>query len=58
MTEEPHHDTEYHLREALRHLGVAQETGELRKTNAAAIDDVSKTIARVLDEHGRDASES
>lgn len=54
MTEETDHDTAYHLREALRHLGTAQERGELRKTNAVAIEEVSDTIAAVLDEHNRD----
>ncbi|WP_246999905.1 hypothetical protein [Halosolutus gelatinilyticus] len=56
MTGEHDHDVEYHLREALRHLGEAQENGELRKTNDVAIDQVSNTIASVLNEHNQDGS--
>ncbi|WP_293029628.1 hypothetical protein [Natronococcus sp.] len=53
MTEENDHPTEHHLREALRHLGEAQD-GDLRKTNAAAIEEVSDTVSAVLRERERD----
>ena len=53
MTEPNDHDTEYHLREALRHLTNAQD-GALRKTHAVAIEEVSNTVATVLNEHSRD----
>ncbi|MFC4543760.1 hypothetical protein ACFO5R_17675 [Halosolutus amylolyticus] len=56
MTGETDHDTEYHLREALRHLGAAQDRDDLRKTNAVAIEEVSQTIATVLSEHSQDES--
>lgn len=56
MTENNDHDVEYHLREALRHLGEAQEKGDLRKTNDVAIEQVSQTIASVLNEHSQDGS--
>lgn len=54
MSGEHDHDVEYHLREALQHLAAAQEQGDLRKTNDVAIDQVSNTIASVLNEHNRD----
>lgn len=54
MTGANDHDTEYHLREALRHLGEARDEGDLRKTNAVAIEEVSNTIATVLNEYNRD----
>ena len=53
MTDDEH-DTEYHLREALRHLEAARQRGELRKTNAVAIEEVSSTVSTVLREHERD----
>ncbi|ELY85114.1 hypothetical protein C484_21162 [Natrialba taiwanensis DSM 12281] len=42
-----------HLREALRHLDAAQE-GDLRKTNAVALEEVSQTITSVLREYEQD----
>ncbi|MFC4437208.1 MULTISPECIES: hypothetical protein [Natrialbaceae] len=53
MTEETDDRTEYHLREAIRHLSEAQE-GDLRKTNAAAIEEVLNTVSTVLREHTED----
>ncbi|WP_265111233.1 hypothetical protein [Halosolutus halophilus] len=54
MNGDDHHGTEYHLREALRHLGEARDEGDLRKTNDTAIEEVSNTIATVLNEYKRD----
>lgn len=54
MTGENDHETEYHLREAIRHLSQAQEEGDLRKTNAVAIEEVLKTVSTVLREHSQD----
>lgn len=53
MTEENDHQTEHHLQEAIRHLSKAQD-GDLRKTNAVAIEDVSDTVSTVLREQDRD----
>ncbi|WP_440769686.1 hypothetical protein [Natronorubrum sp. DTA28] len=53
MTDETEHETEYHLREALHHLGEAQQ-GDLRKTNAVALEKVSNTLSSVLREHEQD----
>lgn len=53
MTENDDHDTAYHLREALQHLGEAQD-GDLRKTNAVAIEEVADTVSSVLREHEHD----
>lgn len=49
-------ETERHLREALRHLNEARE-GELRKTNAVAIAEVSNTVSTVLREHEEDGTD-
>ncbi|SEV88057.1 hypothetical protein [Natrinema salifodinae] len=46
-------ETEYHLREALQHLSEAQD-GDLRKTNAVVIEEVSNTVSTVLREYTRD----
>ncbi|EMA42598.1 hypothetical protein [Halobiforma nitratireducens] len=46
-------DTEHHLREALRHLEAARD-GDLRKTNAVAVEEVSDTITAVLQEYEED----
>ncbi|EMA35560.1 hypothetical protein SAMN05444422_104255 [Halobiforma haloterrestris] len=48
------HGAEYHLREALRHLNEARETGDLRKTNDVALEEVSDTVASVLNEYDQD----
>ncbi|MDQ2051431.1 hypothetical protein RBH26_13185 [Natronolimnohabitans sp. A-GB9] len=53
MTDDTDSETEHHLREALRHLRAAQE-GDLRKTNAVAIEEVSNTVSTVLREHEED----
>lgn len=53
MTEEHDHQTEHHLQEAIRHLSEAQD-GDLRKTNAVAIEEVSDTLSTVLREQDRD----
>ncbi|SDJ92162.1 hypothetical protein [Natronorubrum texcoconense] len=53
MPDETEHETEHHLREALRHLGDAQQ-GDLRKTNAVALEEVSNTLSSVLREHEQD----
>ncbi|WP_436347659.1 hypothetical protein [Natronorubrum sp. FCH18a] len=55
MTEESDAErgTEYHLRAALNHLGEAQD-GDLRKTNAVALEEVSNTVSSVLREHEQD----
>lgn len=53
MTEENEQPTEHHLREAIRHLSEAQN-GDLRKTNATVIEDVSDTVSTVLREQERD----
>ncbi|WP_162989773.1 hypothetical protein [Natronorubrum halophilum] len=55
MTDEtdPEREMEMHLREALRHLGEAQQ-GDLRKTNAVALEEVSNTVSSVLREHEQD----
>ena len=53
MTEDNDHDAEYHLREALRHLTNARD-GDLRKTHAVAIEEVSDTVATVLNEYDQD----
>ncbi|OVE86445.1 hypothetical protein [Natronolimnobius baerhuensis] len=47
-------DVEYHLREALQHLGAASEADDLRKTNAVALEDVSRTVSSVLREYEHD----
>ncbi|MFP8954243.1 hypothetical protein ACLI4Z_14930 [Natrialbaceae archaeon A-arb3/5] len=47
-------DTERHLREALQHLRKAQESDDLRKTNAVALEEVSNTVSSVLREHEQD----
>ncbi|MDG5761306.1 hypothetical protein QA600_18410 [Natronococcus sp. A-GB1] len=52
MTDENERTTEHHLREAIRHLSEAQG-GDLRKTNAAVIEDVSDTVSTVLREQER-----
>ncbi len=54
MNEETGTDTERHLREALRHLGEAQDTDDLRKTNAVALEEVSNTVSSVLREYEDD----
>jgi len=48
MSEANGTDTERHLREALRHLGQAQDDDTLRKTNAVALEEVSNTVSSVL----------
>ncbi|ELY44508.1 hypothetical protein [Natronorubrum sulfidifaciens] len=53
MTDEPASLTDHHLREALRHLKEAQD-GDLRKTNAIALEQVSNTVSMVLREHSED----
>ncbi|WP_201293947.1 hypothetical protein [Natronorubrum halalkaliphilum] len=53
MTDDTDHDTETHLQEALRHLGEAQK-GNLRKTNAVALEEVTNTVSTVLREHEQD----
>ncbi|WP_165872040.1 hypothetical protein [Natrarchaeobius halalkaliphilus] len=53
MTDPTDRLTEHHLREALRHLEAARE-GDLRKTNAVAIDEVSNTVAAVFREYEYD----
>jgi hypothetical protein len=52
MTEENEQPTEHHLREAIRHLSEARD-GDLRKTNATVIEDVSDTVSTVLREQER-----
>lgn len=47
-------DTEHHLRQALRHLSEAREAGDLRKTNAVALEEVSNTVSTVLREYEGD----
>ncbi|NGM71589.1 hypothetical protein G6M89_21835 [Natronolimnobius sp. AArcel1] len=47
-------DVEHHLRKALQHLGEASEADDLRKTNAVALEDVSRTISSVLREYRHD----
>ncbi|WP_226006088.1 hypothetical protein [Natrinema salinisoli] len=54
MTDENGSDTERHLREALRHLGQAQDDDDLRKTNAVALEEVSNTVSSVLREYEGD----
>ncbi|WP_175607242.1 hypothetical protein [Natrinema saccharevitans] len=54
MTENTDPDTERHLREALRHLGTAQDDGDLRKTHAVALEEVSNTVSSVLREYEGD----
>ena len=49
MTEERDDATEHHLREAIRHLSEARD-GDLRKTNAAALEEVSDTVSTILRE--------
>jgi len=51
MSEANGTDTERHLREALRHLGQAQDDDTLRKTNAVALEEVSNTVSSVLREY-------
>lgn len=53
MTGENDNQTEHHLREAIRHLNEAQD-GDLRKTNAVAIEEVLNTVSTVLREHTQD----
>ncbi|WP_165874853.1 hypothetical protein [Natrarchaeobius oligotrophus] len=53
MTQSDGTQTERHLRAALRHLERARD-GDLRKTNDAAIEEVSNTVATVLREHEQD----
>ncbi|SIR74468.1 hypothetical protein [Natronorubrum thiooxidans] len=53
MTDETESQIEHHLREALRHLNEAQD-GDLRKTNAIALEQVSNTVSMVLREHSED----
>ncbi|AXR78220.1 hypothetical protein [Natrarchaeobaculum sulfurireducens] len=53
MTDDEHIDTEYHLREALRHLDEAQ-AGDLRKTHSVALEEVSTTVSTVLRERSAD----
>ena len=53
MTDENERTTEHHLREAIRDLSEARD-GELRKTNATVIEDVSDTVSTVLREQERD----
>lgn len=53
MTDEAHNQTADDLREALRHLGEAQN-GDLRRTHEVAIEQAARTIARVLREHEED----
>ncbi|WP_195893088.1 hypothetical protein [Halopiger djelfimassiliensis] len=47
-------DTERHLREALGHLSAARRNGDLRKTNAVALEEVENTVSSVLREYERD----
>ncbi|ELY96992.1 hypothetical protein C482_14514 [Natrialba chahannaoensis JCM 10990] len=47
---------EAHLREALRHLDAARDTGELRKTHTVALEEVARTITTVLREHETDGN--
>ncbi|QLK25511.1 hypothetical protein HYG81_15700 [Natrinema zhouii] len=47
-------ETERHLRQALRHLGEAQDDDDLRKTNAVALEEVSNTVSTVLREYEGD----
>ncbi|MDF9746313.1 hypothetical protein [Natrinema salsiterrestre] len=54
MTDETGSDTERHLREALKHLGQAQDDDDLRKTNAVALEEVSNTVSSVLREYEGD----
>ncbi|AGB36933.1 hypothetical protein [Natronococcus occultus] len=49
MTENGNEETEHHLREAVRHLSEAQD-GDLRKTNAVALEEVSDTVSTILHE--------
>ncbi len=53
MTDDTDPETERHLREALRHLGKALD-GDLRKTNAIALEEVSNTLSTVLREYESD----
>ncbi|WP_195892479.1 hypothetical protein [Halopiger goleimassiliensis] len=53
MTDDDQPDVEHHLREALRHLETAQN-GDLRKTHAVALEEVSTTIGTVLQEQRSD----
>ena len=46
--------TEQHLREALQHLSAARDSGDLRKTNAVAIEEVENTVSTVLREYQQD----
>ena len=54
MTDTTDTETEEHLRAALRHLEAAQQQGELRKTNAVALENVSNTVSTVLREYEDD----
>jgi len=47
-------DTAEHLRVALRHLEAARQQGELRKTNAVALENVSNTVSTVIREYEDD----
>ena len=55
MIDEDTDETAYHLRQALHHLEEAQD-GDLRKTNAVAIEEVSKTVSIVLRERLADGN--
>ncbi|WP_092928970.1 hypothetical protein [Natrinema hispanicum] len=54
MTDTTDTETSEHLRAALRHLEAARQQGELRKTNAVALENVSNTVSTVLREYEGD----
>ncbi|QLG47525.1 hypothetical protein [Natrinema halophilum] len=54
MSGEHKTETERHLRKALRHLSAARESGDLRKTNDVALEEVSNTVSSVLREYEGD----
>lgn len=49
MTKNGDDETEHHLQEAVRHLREARD-GDLRKTNAVALEEVSDTVSTILRE--------
>ncbi|WP_165875301.1 hypothetical protein [Natrarchaeobius chitinivorans] len=53
MTDTEDDLTGHHLREALRHIERARD-GDLRKTNDAALEQVTDTVAAVLREYEHD----
>jgi len=54
MTDTTTTETDDHLRAALRHLEAARQQGDLRKTNAVALENVSNTVSTVLREYEGD----